>query len=215
MIVQIYSSLPDPEWTITAKHPNYKAISTLLLAAKNTLLTHSIEATPARLGFKGFILTEGNAAHLLLGKKTEKLQSLLLESRPMGSIPDNILREIETEITSGAVKPEIVLGKSKRYAPPYDTNPWSGTAARLCNSCYDYANIRRTNTFAQPGQGGGYIYNQALATGEDCVAAAQSDGLLEYHLPPDGDFAVPHGNRHLVALAYRARVELNFGQYGD
>lgn len=84
VIVQIYSSLPDPEWTITTKDPNYKAISTLLLAAKNTRLTHSIEATPARLGFKGFIVTEGNAAHLLLGKETEKLHSLLLESRAEG-----------------------------------------------------------------------------------------------------------------------------------
>lgn len=203
VIVQIYSSLPDPHWIITVKNPNYKAISALLLAAKNGGFAHSIDATPARLGFKGFIVTEEKAAHLFLGKETDKLQSLLLKTRPTDSIPDNILQEIETAITTGAVKPEIVRGKSKRYAPPYAEAPWSGTAARICNNCYNYANIRRLNNFAQPGHGGGY--NQAPVTGDHCVAAAQADGLLEYVLPPSGNFAAPPGNRHLVALAYMPR----------
>ncbi|XP_015759188.1 PREDICTED: uncharacterized protein LOC107338463 [Acropora digitifera] len=199
VIVQIYSSLPDPHWIITVRNPNYKAIRTLLLAAKNGSFAHSIDATPARLGFKGFIVTEEKAAHLFLGKETDKLQSLLLKTRPTDSIPDNILREIEAAITTGAVKPEIVRGKSKRYAPPYDEDPWLGIVARICNNCYNYANIRRLNNFAQPGQGGGY--DQEPDTVDSYAAAARADGLREYQ-SSSGDFSAPTGNRHLVALAY-------------
>lgn len=204
VIVQIYSGLPDPHWTITVRNPNYKAISALLLDAKNGGFAHSIDATPARLGFKGFIVTEEKAAHLFLGEETDKLQSLLLKTRPTDSIPDKILRQIETAITTGAVKPEIVRGKSKRYVPPYNEAPWSGITERICNNCYNYANIRLMNNFAQPGYGGGG-YSQVVSTPDHCAAAAQADGLLEPEydlLSSAGNFIAPPGNRHLVALAY-------------
>src|SRR5262249_10256551 len=43
------------------------------------------------------------------------------------------------------------------------------------NNCYNYANNKVTNTFAQPGRGSGSMF--ATLTGQDVGAAAVRDGL--------------------------------------
>ena len=202
MIVQVYSALPDPDWPIPAGSPSYKDISTLLVSAKK----YSIEATPARLGFKGFIVKDGKAAHLILGPETTKLQKLLLTTMPKDLLPDDVLNEVKSEINSGTIKPEIVTGKRpKRYAHPYDSpNPnWNDNGGRLCNNCYNYANIRRTNNFAQPGKGSGYAFPLTIAN--SVRAAALSDGLqiVDPPPPPGAVAAAPAGPRHMVALVFR------------
>ncbi|KRA75938.1 MULTISPECIES: LamG domain-containing protein [unclassified Lysobacter] len=59
--------------------------------------------------------------------------------------------------------------------PLYEPNSWNGGAAIISNNCYNYANNKRTNTFAQPGRASGQT-----AVGMSCAvvhAAAVRDGL--------------------------------------
>lgn len=212
VITFVYSGLPNPEWPVRISDPGYKDISELLLAAKNAGFVYSVEAMPLRLGFTGFVIAEGKSVYYIVGSQTTKLQEQLLKTAPEGLLPEEVLREIETKISTGEVKPEIVPGKSKRYVPPFHPAPWQGLnfRARICNNCYNYANMRRTDTFAHPGRGGGYNLGP-LVTIQRVRQAAQSDGLVyldpqpapvEYGLVNEAPVGMSL-DRHLVAFTIR------------
>lgn len=63
--------------------------------------------------------------------------------------------------------------------PCYEPQEWS--TCRIANNCYNYANNRQTDTFAQPGNGGGTtfnLYNQDVnQVISELRAAAIADGL--------------------------------------
>ncbi|WP_131281718.1 hypothetical protein [Hylemonella gracilis] len=63
------------------------------------------------------------------------------------------------------------------FVPPYDPGKWNNDPnIRTLNNCYNYANDKITNTFAQPGRGSGSMY-----TAMDCGnvgGAAQRDGQI-------------------------------------
>ena len=197
MTVAVYSGRVDPTWSVPSSHPYYKEISGLLLTSK----TYSVDAMPARLGYKGFVVLEGKKAQLIVGRETTKLQQLLLQTAKRGLLSDAVLQEIATAMNTGAAKAEIIPGKRKRYAPPYNRDLWPGLAGRLCNNCYNYANIRRTNDIAEPGLGGNQQYQHIDVA--SIRAAARRDGLTvanPYGLPNDPIPIVPAENpRHLVA----------------
>lgn len=61
-------------------------------------------------------------------------------------------------------------------APPYEPAMWNFTPTQPNNNCYNYANDRVTNTFAQPGR-----YHNAQYTAFSCAnvqPAAVADGLV-------------------------------------
>ncbi len=65
-------------------------------------------------------------------------------------------------------------------APVYNPAVWNVPAVQPNNNCYNYANNRITNTFAQPGRATGHQYtqlNQCAGTGS-VEAGAISDGLV-------------------------------------
>ncbi|WP_242112667.1 LamG domain-containing protein [Luteimonas aquatica] len=59
--------------------------------------------------------------------------------------------------------------------PSYDPSYWNGSARRPYNNCYNYANNRATNTFAQPGRAAGQTYTALSCSAVH--AAAVRDGL--------------------------------------
>lgn len=60
--------------------------------------------------------------------------------------------------------------------PAYQPTYWNNTSVILQNNnCYNYANNRRTDTFAQPGRASGNMYTSL--TGSSVGAGAVSDGL--------------------------------------
>lgn len=70
--------------------------------------------------------------------------------------------------------------------PLYEPNTWNGGAAVISNNCYNYANNKRTNTFAQPGAASGQT-----AVGMSCAvvhAAAVRDGLEPITDPYDPSY---------------------------
>jgi hypothetical protein len=67
-------------------------------------------------------------------------------------------------------------------APGYQPGFWNdGATVQYDNNCYNYANNKRTDTFAQPGRAAGAQYKSLFC--DDVRAAAIADGLTAL---PDG-----------------------------
>lgn len=104
----VFSGMPDPEWTVPANQ-----IKGLLAGAK----TYHPADMPARLGYKGFVLQNGNTARLVVRAETKKLQLQLLQTMPKDVVQllqGDLIKLIKKEINTGAVKAEIDSQISKR-----------------------------------------------------------------------------------------------------
>lgn len=189
----IFSGRPDPQWLIKGNDVKLKNIQELHAAAKKGGSLHSPDQMPARLGYRGFIIQFEQLQQLILGPETVDLQVALFSTMPKGSIPDKIVPRTLKVIEAGTVLPEKKVKRRKRYAPPFNPAPWMNDDVRENNNCYNYANIKITNTFAQPGRGSGAIY--AAITAAAVRAASVNDGLA---IVANGNF--PQRSRHVVAL---------------
>ena len=79
--------------------------------------------------------------------------------------------------------------------PSYTPSYWNGsTTVRWNNNCYNYANNKRTDTFAQPGRAAGAIYTSL--TCQSVAPAAAADGLDQF--PATGQCACNHAKLALV-----------------
>ena len=199
MTLEILSGRPDPHWTIESSHQNYTKIKSLL----NSATTYSPEEAPSKLGYQGFTVEkmrngEGQGKKLVVGPESEKLQMLLLWSRPPNAKAAPINSIAEEEIRSGTVRPNVT-NAAKRFAPWYRPSYWNGEAHVTRNNCYNYASTVRTNTFAQPGRGSGNPIDWfSDVTPADVRSAAESDGCV--FEPAKTHMCAPKGNKHLGAL---------------
>ena len=95
------------------------------------------------------------------------------------------------------------LTRQKRYAYQFRPAYWNALAfTQHNNNCYNYANNKATNTFAQPGRGSGEVY--AVIDDEAVRTAAINDHLENLENDPAAGAPVPrppNGKKHLVALA--------------
>lgn len=176
MTLAVFSGMPDPEWTVPANQ-----IKGLLAGAK----TYHPADMPARPGYKGFVLQNGNTARLVVRAETKKLQLQLLQTMPKDVVQllqGDLIKLIKKEINTGAVKAEIDSQISKRKAPLYEPGQWQGRnfRRRICNNCYNYAINKATNNYAQPGfRNGHHPYpRDQTRFGPAIIAAAESDGLI-------------------------------------
>ena len=190
----IFSGRPNPQWVVQNNHPKMVKIQLYLTTAKKLATFHTKDEIPPRLGYKGFIVKFEQAERLILGPNTLALQEHLFETMPAGSIPDKIVARTLQIIKAGTVLPQpVVEVRKKRYAPLFNPAPWMNNNVRENNNCYNYANIRITGTFAQPGRGSTGIY--AAITPAAVQAASIADGLAN---AANANF--PAGRRHVVAL---------------
>ena len=196
-MLEVFSGVPDPKWTIQQDNSKYKAIKDSLRNAR----THSPVDAPSKLGYRGFVVQEVNQGNeqpekLVVGNETKNLQLMLLQSSPEGKISPNLRGKVEMEIQNGNVS--AVNGNSrKRYAPPENLSYWNAPAHVRRNNCYNYASTVRTNTFAQPGRGNGTIYPFPF-TNNDMKEAAERDGCVT--LQTKKHMCAPMGEEHLIAL---------------
>lgn len=197
--VVVFAGRPDPQWRVD-------------LSAFNDSDYHSIQnvgidssCLPAKLGYKGFLVQDAARELLIVGSDSEvvRLQQVLLQTMPSGTLPSLLLERVSNEI--GSVLDECITSKRKRrkrLAPPFGPFLWNNVPnIRRKNNCYNYANLQITNTFAQPGRGSGEIF--ALLNGFFVTSAAMHDGLEVLMPPPVPAEPVPGapvGPRHLVAL---------------
>lgn len=200
----VYSGLPDPVWMIQSRHEKCKEITELLDRARTQGNTYRHKNIPAILGFKGFLVHQTGAEHaeLILGKETTNLQKLLLDTMPKQLINDGLRKKIMQAIDSGAVSPNVPdatqhalaqdtppapskgdkvgVGSKEHYAPKYNPDRWNDIdVIRTYNNCYNYANQKITNSFAQPGYVEGYSPEM---TPEDLIKATELDGLVKMNV---------------------------------
>ena len=190
----VYSGLVDPHWRTVLSPSVLQSIRSY---------GYSSDCIPARLSYKGFLVKDSGSELLIVGTDAERvgLQNLLLQTMPTNAIPSTLRQRVSNEI--GTVSAECLSTvRRKRLAPPYNPGLWNNNRfTRRSNNCYNYANIRITNTFAQPGRGSGQIFNGL--NGPAVGAAAIRDGLLvpnNHPRPGDPVPGAPAGARHLVAL---------------
>ena len=190
----VFCCVRDPQWQAALSAPDYQAIQAQGL---------SPDCIPAKLGYKGFLVQDALGERLIVGTDVQRihLQQHLLQTMPSGLIPDDLRQRVSNEI--GNVSADCgVVTRRKRLAPPFGPFVWNHpTLTRRNNNCYNYANIKITNTYAQPGRGGNQMFIQL--TGLDVSFAAIRDGL-QILIPQPGAGAPvpgpPAGQQHLVAL---------------
>ncbi len=93
-------------------------------------------------------------------------------------------------------------------APPYQPGNWNIPSVQPYNNCYNYANNRITNTFAQPGRAHGKMYSSLQCGGAGGVEpAAVADGLVAV-----GNFTAPlaAGKGWYVALVIWPNVDYHW-----
>lgn len=202
----MFSGLEDPQWVIPTTSAAYKDVKGYLDQAIQKGLTFSSGDMPAKLGYRGFLVKEGTGPErLIVGPNTIPLQLRLLDTAPTTILLEGDRQDIAEEISSGAVIAEISGRKARRWAPPYEPSQWQTERRRLCNNCYNYATMRATDNFAQPGRGSGQPFHPRFFRGQDVKEAAQRDGLEVYD-PPLGSGEVRRFSlegKHLVALVVR------------
>ncbi len=80
--------------------------------------------------------------------------------------------------------------------PPYNPGKWNNDPTiQSQNNCYNYANDKITNTFAQPGRGSGRSWTQLVSCETDVAPAAQRDGQI-----PVGPPSTTPREGHFIAL---------------
>ena len=212
--LSIYSGLPDPVWKFDSQHESFKTIKEHLDDARGKGITYRREQMPSILGFRGFLVQSFDAeqADLIVGKGTEALQKLLLDTMPEGLIRDDLRKTILQAIDSGAVSAKTPgktqsttsqdvsreVGKILHYAPPLNLALWNSCVGHDSN-CYNYVNEKITNSFAQPGKASGKPITDLTVA--QVLAAVESDGWLKMDVPAEAPCPMaPEQPNCLVAL---------------
>lgn len=161
---------------------------------------------------QGFPCTRRKEPHprWIAGPETMELQMDLLHTMPIDEFEfedaQKFMHQVLQEIQAGEnFKAQSRSTKHKRYAYEYDPNRWNGFFTMLHNNCYNYANNKITDTFAQPGRGSGdgmlrvlfhaSVRNDAI---NDGLENLETDPLSAQPVP-----RTPNGKKHLVALVVR------------
>ena len=195
----MFSGRRDPQWVVKPENQSiYGTIQELFSNAVKLRETYKLERIPSILGYKGFLLQVGkDRACAILGDKTKKLQNVLLQSIPEGIIPNDLLKIIANAIQKGgilrdkikAADPGLQRSGTKRWAPPAYSkrtrDQWNIAGVQENNNCYNYANDRITDTFAQPGRAGKGNALPWHLTDLIVKVAARADGLKVLIPQPD------------------------------
>jgi len=206
----MYSGRQNPSWELTSEQAN--SLKSILEEKKEATLEMSA-ISAGLLGYTGFIiesydLTLPSKAFCFDGvidlidqkslnfvDKGSILENFLLETGLSAlslQEADYISGEISKNVSGGIASKNKFLKKSFELAavPPFNPDKWNIPSIQPFNNCYNYANDKITNTFAQPGRGSG---SQIIDT--KCLTvtpAAQRDGqhvvTAASSTPADGHF---------------------------
>ncbi|HXB06600.1 MAG TPA: hypothetical protein VNW04_05785 [Puia sp.] len=193
----LYSGRPDPSWELTnaqeeqlkkmlfeekEKSPITSAFSLGLLGYRGFLVESigNMEIPKSTYVFDGLIDFPEQRSFTFIDKESKLEQFLLETSREHVDKEESkrILEEIEKNAAGGPafLTKEINKEFKPLVEPPYNPGKWNYEPVLSHNNCYNYANDKITNTFAQPGLGSGQMYT-ALACG-NVGPAAQRDGQI-------------------------------------
>lgn len=131
--------------------------------------------------------------------------SLGIDRDVHGIVRDHIEKDLAARFVAGIINIPILLCPANvgACAPPYEPSMWNVAPTLGNNNCYNYANDRITNTFAQPGR-----YHNAMYTQLTCASvqpAAVADGLVAAP-----NFTTPISDGWYVALVIWPGVDFHW-----
>ena len=190
--LHVYSGRPDPVWILSQ---NDEATLTSLLESTQSLGTAPYHG----LGYRGFSLLRTDAAAeggslLFDNVQSDEIGGSFVAQEPDleefllwtadDNIDDELSEYVRSTITSssprGTLDIEALASPScppcgGNDSPSFNPRYWNVPARQRTNNCYNYANNRATNTYAQPGRGSGSIFSSLNCN--DVGKAAGRDGL--------------------------------------
>lgn len=206
----MYSGRPNPTWELTPEQAkNLKQI----LGEKREITLEMSSLATGLLGYTGFMIESYELSlpskafcfdgivdlvdqkQLNFVDKDSKLESFLLDtgSTTLNSEEtDYISSEISKNFKGGIASKNKELRETFELlaVPPFDPGKWNIPSIQPNNNCYNYANDKITNTFAQPGRGSGStIVDAKCAT---VSPASKRDGQISVSAaastPSEGHF---------------------------
>lgn len=192
----MYSGRPDPSWEITEEQAeNLKsilgekrevtfemsALSAGLLGYRGFLIESYDQEIPSRLFCFDGIIDVVDQKQLNFVDKDSSLEAFLLEtgSDSLSAFEKSFIEgEISKNSKGGAasINKSLAASFDLLAVPPFDPGKWNVPAVQRFNNCYNYANDKITNTFAQPGLGSGSMYT--IFSCSDVSSAAQRDSQV-------------------------------------
>jgi hypothetical protein len=209
--LHVFSGRPDPAWELT-ENQAVELAEHLRSINKTTLLKPP--GIVGSLGYRGFsinsvrekdfapmmyihagVVDRARFGANLLADDTE-LERWLLSTAGQ-SIDETLNKYVNQELSSSNLSDSLSNAVTLDM-PPYDSGKWNDDIEILINNnCYNYANNKITNTYAQPGRGSGRVYTvYACGTDDDDVASAS---IRDGQIPIDPPSGIP-AQGHFIAL---------------
>jgi hypothetical protein len=226
--LQVFSGLPNPVWHLTEKQ---EAELNEKLSSAQKLVDKRPSGAFGGLGYRGFSLARSaEDPHGPLAITAH--EGILERGAAAPNLVDDVglekwLAEIGTPHVPDVVREHVnaqllqtSAGESFKFpittvpacptchaadAPVYNPGPWNTPAVQPHNNCYNYANDRITNTFAQPGRATGH--QATVMACPNVTAGATSDGL---HAVPNFTGTLPPGKGWYVALVIWPNVDYHW-----
>lgn len=192
--LDIYSGNPNPTWELSSEQAdNLRA----LFSQDRQMTKMRAPASSGKLGYRGFALSTvgelsvpskalvydgvidvGTSVQPNYIDNESQFEKFLLGTAGIAlkqTERDYVTAEITRNVSAGVAKSDTPL---TLVVPPYDPGKWNNDSFIMKNNnCYNYANDKITNSFAQPGRGSGQVgpYPPACPT---TGAAAERDGQI-------------------------------------
>lgn len=201
--MKIFSGRPNPVWVLpdSAANEFHDRVSRIRSTARISNLKPL--GALGGLGYRGFkvqaigdpnstyihagIVDSGrhNPTYLTEDRELEKWLFATNQKQFPRDIQDHVERDLEIAVAHEGIILRQPFGTCPvchaADALPFDTGTWvQGSGTGDYNNCYNYANNRITNTFAQPGKASGNPFTQENNCTDpgSVLAGAISDGLL-------------------------------------
>ena len=193
--LNVYSGRPNPAWTL----PEQAAHELLDRIGRITTTSDLKAGVATGLGYRGFVVNgpdygvaptyiraglvdQGHVTPTLVADDRD-LEKWLL-STAEGHVEDAVRAHVQESLGEPVATAISKIGPVVAAcpvchavdAPVYNPAIWNTPSVQPNNNCYNYANNRITNTFAQPGRATGHMYT--ALTCPAVTAAAHSDGLV-------------------------------------
>ena len=195
--LNVFSGRPNPTWVVPDEAAAELRDRVSRIATLSNLKPPSVLGG---LGYRGFSVSHDHDAELTLNLHAGVVDrggpspTLIADDREIerfllstagGAIADEVRAHVEQSL---AIPISDIVGRVP-YLPPshcpvchaadapaYNPGMWNTPAVQPHNNCYNYANNRITNTFAQPGRATGHPIKTLSCPGT--VPSAHSDGLV-------------------------------------
>lgn len=219
--LDIFSGRENPTWMLSEDQ-----VKDLVGRRNRNKAAFVRGASPSVLGYRGFSLREARSdtgatlaqaagRTAFSGRVADgEVEEFLLSTMPEDALQSEVRALVRGELgrpaqliaEAAAAPPSVICPKCVAVdAPAYNPAFWNQPSIQPRNNCYNYANNRATNTFAQPGRAHG-----AQTSTMQCAqvnAAAIKDGLRNV---PNFTTPLAKGRGWYVALVIWPNVDYHW-----